>query len=465
MDPITFKCPACAKPLTVPKAAASAEGPCPTCGALIQGPGATGSPRLVGKDPAGAKPEGAAAAAVATKPATAEKKTPVKASPSAKSPSDQPQTNGHAKSAVAAPPEKPSTEKPAPKDKKTEAPAKPEPKPVPAAEKPTEKPTEKPAPKAPAPAAAATKEAPRVKRRGLGLVNHLALHLLGIVVALTIGYQFGQRAGSREPIDSIPLVSKKNSTPVEKPTPEPEPEVTPPVPDEEEAVGDDDTQAEATPAQAALLAFLSAPDWSSRQVYVLHPEMNLAKMKETAEQEGDGPIEIKGLAKVPTRDQEKERIFEVVTEQHPNGFPVSLTMSGGQWLVDWQGFAECYYEALSRHGDAEVGAKGSFRVLLRPDESGDVDYLLSPPTVSATYPARIERESAAHKRISSIIKYYTSNFPDEFAKSIAEGGIPLILELTKANPDSGCRFLITDFVSTTWSPTPPQASNGDDPEA
>ena len=497
MDPITFTCPACLKPLTVPREAAGAEGPCPTCGTLIRGPGESGTPEIVEMN--GASQSGAEEVPLPEKPQPEPEPTPIsetsapipeptpvpeetaslkEAAPSATVVTDVAVLDPPAPDPVTAPEkaaaptedavadeaqpvltETASAESPAMAGAESaEPPLKKKRKKIRKRRSSQSKSQETPPPDA------ATKAASKPSRRGLGLFNHAALHLLGILAAFVVGYQIGQRSNARQPSEDIPLVNLDMEGAVEEENipVEPKPEEAGPeeaAPPEPEAVAVASTEepapAEVSPARVSLEAFLSAPAWPSRQVHVLYPEKVLADMEATAKQEGDGAIAFQSISKLPTRNEELEQIFEVVTENHPNGFPVSLTNVEDQWLVDWEGFAECYYEALVTHSKAKTGATDAFRVLLRPDESGAADFILSPPTLADSFPSRIEKGSAADQRISSIIKYYTSTFPEEYARSVEAGGIPLILELTTADPASGCNFLITDFVSTSWSPPRP----------
>jgi hypothetical protein len=423
VDSIDFNCPFCSNPLSVPASAASATGPCPKCGEMITGPGLPSS--SVAPSPSPPK-EKKSATPEPIKPATPERKKP--ASPASKK---------------SAPP------------KSNPAPPKPEPTP-------SEQKAALPKPK-PAPPVAK-------KKTGLGIRGFTALALLAIAAAFLLGYQAGQRSvvlhpsaqGSSSPPSESPgtpppptgtktpiLPDTNEELPISKlpisKLPDERPD-TPPLPpvDEEEL----------SPASSALTAFLSAPDWSSRLVHVLFPEKMAGQMKTLAESEGDGPIPFTQL--LPTRlDHSDTEVFNVVTEQHPEGFPIAMQKVGDQWLVDWAAFAEFYHDAFRRFAQGPSGLSAVFRLQVLPHADQPDLYTLSPPTPGDVFDVQFEANSPSQEQIASHLKFYADNSPEQYELSLNEGGPHFILKLARVRKNGQELLEIQEVIGVGWAPRAP----------
>jgi hypothetical protein len=215
---------------------------------------------------------------------------------------------------------------------------------------------------------------------------------------------------------------------------------------------------EASPAKAALEAFLTAPDWTSRLVHVLHADYVLEKIEALAASEGDGPIGHIGITSLQQAGE--TAVFHVTSERHPDGYPVAVAHRDGRWLVDWMAFAEFHYGQFRSFVKSPPGQSGIFRLLVTPESSepgpsGHLSYRLAPPDPAPGAPALVAADSPARQQIQEIIDSLSSIAPQKFAAAIEAGGIPLVLHVSTSTIDGQPAIVIQRVIAKGWGPLPP----------
>jgi hypothetical protein len=388
-EQIQFPCPACGERLNLPLAMAAQPGPCPTCRQSIIAPDpARGIPALF------ASAEGRSAEAAPAKPLKL----------SADWPSVQP-------------PQK-----------------RIKPTPIP--------------PTAPVITAAAS-----VQPAGIRKSDLILSCLLAFAVALAVGYAMGVRSAQyfmRLPaaLAVVPVPTTTILPPRPEPTPifvkpmitaPPTQKVIPPV------------QATAA-AEAALRAFLAAPDWAARSVYVLQPEIVKSAMESYSRVVADGPTAYQSITIEQSQIDAKSGgtlfIFQVIIAALPSGIPVAVMETPSGWLVDWQTFIEFRDDLFKQFvdGPAEVTKRFHLIVTQAPATAAPQaneyfeTFVIEPPL-----PGRGQR--AFVKKQSPVAATCTS--------ATANGGIftPLV-ELTKRKTAAGQSYLeISKIIATDWLPT------------
>ena len=429
MHKITFHCPACDLPLTVPASAASATGPCPACGEIITGPGLEED-----VDPDSGIAEETAADSGLEEEAAADLVSE--------------EDSGLEELPETAPGGDP-------------APVGPFPDPF----------------SDPFPGGGPSDRLdPPVARSGvrLGLGAVAGLCILCGVACLALGYQLGRSAdrpspagevsagapAAPSPAPSAPVVS---ATPVEPvpvvtipaPAPVPAPEPSPVVP------SDPEVPDQGGPDTTALLGFLNARDWTTRNQHVLHAEQVRSRMEEFAATHGDGPIEFVEVTRM--RHTEDASVFEVRTPGQPKGFPLALALVDGRWLVDWLGFADFHHGLFQAFATGDPKASGTFRLLVRPDLARAEDVGLQPYAASTTDPGTgvmifAKLGSPVYQELEDLIGTLATKSPTSFRTLMENGGVPLILHLTKTDVDDRTVILIDRIVGQSWSPVPPEDS-------
>ncbi len=162
--------------------------------------------------------------------------------------------------------------------------------------------------------------------------------------------------------------------------------------------------------EAALRAFLSAPDWRTRAKYVLNPEENAKDMELYYKLLPDGEIAFKSVTVQDSRKEagsqaEEYHIYQVVTEQAPAGFPVAVVLRDGEWKVDWGTFAEFHGDLFSRFAKGEGGPKAGFHLVLRltnfaPKHEGFTAFRLDPPLPGRDLYGYVPTNSELHQRLT-----------------------------------------------------------------
>ncbi len=380
-DVIQFDCPACGTTLRVPPAAAGFEGPCPRCAVEIIAPDPmTGhAARLAGlremepleaftrpastpatRDedpfnpfrplpraaseappsipPAAAATAFAAPAAVESRPAPLPKPGPTPIPPRAPTPAPSPLP----------PPEPPPVEF-------ALAPADP---PQPPADLPFEPPLHpatRPAAHAkhslPAAIPATEPAGPMKPRRSVLALSCLVAALGGLIVGYLLGLKSPRPAFLEAWVGADPSIPAAPPPPPPAPEPPPgEPEPTPAKPEPQPAPTSPPAPAAppATPEsasapaplsapEAALRAFLAAPDWKSRALHILRPAETTPKLEAYHATAPDGPTAFVSLRADASRGggEKDARLLSylVATEQNPDGYPVALIETAEGWLT------------------------------------------------------------------------------------------------------------------------------------
>ena len=293
--------------------------------------------------------------------------------------------------------------------------------------------------------------------------------LLTAALCLAIGYVTGQRAPyllnpkpvpRTPPPPATPPVVKTVIPPEQKlrvpepsvdPTPVPMITENPPEPAAEIAA----PKKISDQALATLKAFLDAPDWASRNAYVLHAEQIAPQMEAYSKEVADGPTPYTAIqvanSVTDSKTGETLFIFQVDTASMPDGIPVAVQETPKGWLVDWQSFVEFRDDRFVKFADGPAGTSASFHLLVRtPPQSEDqsknehfVTYLLAPPLPDRERPAFCRKNSAAHALLQETTP--------------AGGFSNLILDVAKkTTPDGKTTYLeIIHVKATDWRPLSP----------
>ncbi len=313
--------------------------------------------------------------------------------------------------------------------------------------------------------------------------------ILTAVISLAAGYLAGSRPGlgparivpaepsSPQPAakspDSVPSVVDSNrpaaaSAPVQAPVlvkpaiQSPEVPAAPhaePVPPKEEpkpvpAPAAEPKKASAM-AEAALRAFLEAPDWSTRAAHVLFPEKLRAAMEAYSRNAPDGPTPFVSLS-VENSYTDKQSgstlfIFKVVTESLPTGFPVAVSETRNGWNVDWKTFVEFRDDHFRKFADGPADKTGRFHLIASAppaDRAAGTEnehfssILLDPPLPGRQRMAYVRKSTELHTKLKA---------------ATAEGAIfTPVLELAKRSTPDGRSYLeVVSIAATDWLPTEP----------
>ncbi len=291
--------------------------------------------------------------------------------------------------------------------------------------------------------------------------------LLTAVVSLVAGYIVGARSNWLVSKTPFPVMAPKLEKPEPPPaaetkpvllkiqSPEPAPEPKPePAPAPEPEKKPEPVKASAL-AETALRAFLDAPDWTTRSSYVLFPDKVRASMEDYSHKVPDGPTPFKSLSVQNSYTDKKSGntlfIFEVVTEQHPSGFPVAVAETPKGWNVDWKAFVEFRDDLFKTFADGPTGQTGTFHLIVSPPPASRAanteneyfaPYLLDPPLPGRQRLAYVRKSSEAH---------------EAFVAATANGTMfTPVLEMTKQKTPDGKSYLaIEKVVSTDWLPAEP----------
>lgn len=209
-------------------------------------------------------------------------------------------------------------------------------------------------------------------------------------------------------------------------------------------------------AMAALKAFLDAPDWSSRSVYVLHADKVRPAMEEYSHQGNDGPtrytdIQVANSA-TDSITAETLFIFQVNTAEMPNGIPVAVQETSKGWLVDWPTFVEFRDDLFQKFATGKEDGTGIFHLIVRTPPEGEDQtknpffdtYLVTPPMPDRQRPAFCKKDTAVIQQLQ---------------RTTPAGNLSnLVLEVAKKTASDGNKkpyLEIINVVATNWRPSPP----------
>jgi len=288
------------------------------------------------------------------------------------------------------------------------------------------------------------------------------------LTGLVTGYLLGLR--SPRPLVSETKPAKEPATrpatkadPVEAPLPAPEPgpvkpspppiKTTPPVDQSATPPPVEETALKAIPApEAALKAFLAAPDWKSRALHVLHPAETTAKMETYHATTPDGPTAFTSLrADASHGDGEKSArllSYLIVTESHPDGLPVALVETPEGWKVDWETFVEFRDDHFGRFAAGQGGEAGAFHVLVRnthyfgepfPGSDQLTAFRLDPPLPDRNHYAFVPTGSDLHKTLAGVT---------EWGRPFA----PVLQLVRKPHGDRKFHLEIESILAPNWRP-------------
>ncbi|MFT4177056.1 MAG: hypothetical protein QM627_10420 [Luteolibacter sp.] len=310
---------------------------------------------------------------------------------------------------------------------------------------------------------------PAFRCRSRRTVLFLSCALTGLV-SLALGYLLGQRspnllnpqpAAATTPIPEAPsktIVKTVIPPPEIEKTPQP-PAVTPPPhptpPAETTKTPEEKPGKVSDQALAVLKAFLEAPDWASRNAYVLHAESLRTAMEAYSHEVPDGPTPYRSIrvAHSATDPETGETlfIFHVETEEIPSGIPVAVQETPKGWFVDWLTFVEFRDDRFTKFTEGPVGTSGVFHLIVsipedisaQPLNEHFVTYQISPPLP--------DREKNAYCRIG------TGTFSMLQRTTPEDAFSNLVLEVAKkASTDGKSHYLeILNVRATDWRPSAP----------
>jgi hypothetical protein len=286
--------------------------------------------------------------------------------------------------------------------------------------------------------------------------------LLTAAVALALGFAAGVRSVSKplpalKITESAPLPKVEPppavATALREPTPVPITPIVEAPPVEAPSAG---KKPEVTPvsaaAEAALRAFLEAPDWASRSAHVLFPEKVRSAMETHSHEFPDGPTPFKSIAVKQTQVDEISGntlfIFFVSTEAFPTGIPVAVQETASGWLVDWRAFVEFRDQLFQKFADGPGDRTGRFHLIVSPppDERAAntenehfVSFLLNAPLNQTPHLAFVKKASQTFAT---------------FQQATASGGFfTPVLEVAKRTAPDGKTYLeVIKVVATDWIP-------------
>ncbi len=206
-------------------------------------------------------------------------------------------------------------------------------------------------------------------------------------------------------------------------------------------------------AQAALRAFLEAPDWSTRRAHVLAPDKLRQVMEQYSHEAPDGPTPYKSITVEKSYTDKKTGstlfIFQVVTEAHPSGIPVAVVETSTGWQVDWKTFVEFRDDHFRKFADeGTVGQSARFHLLVttppaeraaRTENADFAPFLLDPPFPGCQKIAYVRKISEAYKNLKELT---------------ADGKVfTPVLEVARRNTPDGKGYIeITKIVASDWLP-------------
>lgn len=247
------------------------------------------------------------------------------------------------------------------------------------------------------------------------------------------------------PVVAPPVLPPPVTPPLVEPTQPSEQSATPP-PVEESPL-------KVIPApEAALKAFLAAPDWKARALHVLHPGETSPKMEAYHATTADGPTAYTSLrADASHGDGEKNArllSYLIATEALPDGFPVALVETPEGWKVDWETFVEFRDDHFGRFAAGQGGDAGDFHVLVRnthyfgepfPGSGKLTAFRLDPPLPDRNHYAFVPTGSDLHKTLAGVT---------EWGRPFA----PVLQLVRKQHGDRKFHLEIESILAPNWRP-------------
>ncbi|RYD21088.1 MAG: hypothetical protein EOP88_12670 [Verrucomicrobiaceae bacterium] len=481
---IQFHCPACGMTLRLPLAMAAQQGPCPNCDREIVAPdpyhgiGAFLAPVL--PPPPVPEPFTLFVETPPLVPRHEEHETmrhpvyqqpePLPAPPPVQFPAYQPEPF---------PPYQAEPPFPLPE------PLHPFSEPAPVAQEPFSLPPVEPEPDPPAPAAVAESsaclvETERSRSRLILLFACLVTGLVALVFGILLGAlgtrffapippykptNFGPPSQPEQP--AAPEVPAPTPTPAATPEQPAPPSPEPPKPEPPATPAPEASNPEPTPepepppavpakvsagAEAALKAFLEAPDWAARSAHVLAPDKVKAAMEAYSREVPDGPTAYRTITVKQSEVDESTRstifIFMVTTERHQQGIPVAVKETPGGWLVDWLAFVEFRDDLFQKFTDGPVDKTGFFHLIVtRPPEKRAEE------TENEHFSSFVLQSPVSGKGQLAFIRKGTSAY--ETVHAATEGGTAFtpVLEVRKSKTAEGqSYFEVMAVKANDWFP-------------
>lgn len=309
---------------------------------------------------------------------------------------------------------------------------------------------------------------PEYRRRPQLAVFVLSL-ILTAVLSLTAGFLLGSGPLGRKP-NSIPIPGTESrgapstqadappmvavvKPPAEPPPPVPGP-VQPPLEKTQLPVPNPEPVQTSAAAEAALKAFLDAPDWMTRSAHVLYRDRVRSSMESYSHKVPDGPSVYTEIKRKDTfLDKESGAsyfVFYVFTEKHPNGFPTVVAETKSGWLVDWEAFVEFRDHQFDAFAEGAAGQSGRFHLLAStppPSRAANTEnesfasFLIGPPGAETARIAYVRKNTEAHTTLASATK---------------EGAVfAPVLDVAKRGTADGKSYLeIVSVVAPRWLPEP-----------
>ncbi len=285
--------------------------------------------------------------------------------------------------------------------------------------------------------------------------------LLSAVISLVAGYFIGTlsaRTGQPTALPTAPAITPPPNDapspppPVVEPVPNPEPEPQP-----QPAPAPPPAKASAA-AEAALKAFLDAPDWANRAAHTLSSDSLLSEMEKYSHTVPDGPTPYQSISiqnsYTDKRTGDTLFIYQVITPEHPVGFPVAVSETSDGWRVDWQTFVEFRDDHFVKFADGPVDETRRFHLIVSappPDRAKNSEnehfssFLLSPPLPDRERLAYVSKASDIHSTLQ--------------AATADDALFAPVLELTKRKTPDGKTYLeITGIPASDWLPTSPDSA-------
>lgn len=286
--------------------------------------------------------------------------------------------------------------------------------------------------------------------------------LLSGVVALALGFVLGMRVPRKStPVQAV-IAPVQPKTPAEPHPPVPEPEPIQVKPIIEEAP-DEPPKVEAKPeptqvaaaAEAALRAFLQAPDWASRSAHVLFPEKVRPAMEAYSRVASDGPTPCNSISVKQTQVDEKTGytlfIFFVATDAFPSGIPAAVQETAGGWQVDWQAFVEFRDRLFQKFADGPVDQTGRFHLIVSQPPPERAAKTENEHFVSVLLNAPLDRAPQL-----AFVKKASADFTSLQAATTGGGFFTPVLEVVKRKTTDGKTYLeVLRVVATDWIPREP----------
>lgn len=338
-------------------------------------------------------------------------------------------------------------------------------------------PTPLPSPQREPAAPVATSPAGPVKLvRTVWILSCAVAALAGLVTGYLLGLR-GPRPPAAENQQQKVQPQQVPATPpnrLEAPTPEPQPAepepdtppvapppVTPPpvepaLPPDQSATpspAEEEVPLKVIPApEAALKAFLAAPDWKSRALHVLQPAETAPKMEAYHASTPDGPTAYTSLRADASHDDGEKNArlltYLIVTEALPDGFPVALVETPEGWKIDWETFVEFRDDHFGRFAAGQGGETGAFHVLVRNthyfgEAFAGSDQLtafrLDPPLPDRNHYAFVPTGSELHKTLAGVT---------EWGRPFA----PVLQLVRKQHGDRKFHLEIEAILAPNWRP-------------